>query len=130
MRGSSLTIRKFPERALTVDDLIRGGSVTYNAAEFLKACVEGGLNIVVSGGTGTGKTTMLNLLSGFIPAGDRVVTIEDAVELRLLHENLVSLEARPANAEGVGAVHIRDLVRIASSSASAAAARPSTCSRR
>ena len=111
VRGSSLTIRKFPDRALTMDDLIRSGSITPNAAVFLEACVEGGLNLIVSGGTGTGKTTMLNLLSGFIPKGERIVTIEDAVELRLVHDNLVSLEARPANAEGVGAVPIRDLVK-------------------
>lgn len=111
VRGSSLTIRKFPDRALTMSDLILSGSITQGGGEFLQACVVGGLNIIVSGGTGTGKTTMLNLLSGFIPAHERVVTIEDAVELRLVHENLVSLEARPANAEGVGAVMIRDLVK-------------------
>ena len=111
VHGSSLTIRKFPDRALTPDDLIRMGSLTRASAEFLEACVVGGLNIVVSGGTGTGKTTMLNLLSGYIPAQDRVVTIEDAVELRLAHENWVALEARPANVEGVGLVRIRDLVK-------------------
>lgn len=111
VRGSSVTIRKFPERALTIPDLIRTGSITQNAADFLELCVVGGLNVVVSGGTGTGKTTMLNLLSGCIPAGERVVTIEDAVELQLKHENLVSLEARPANAEGAGSVTIRDLVK-------------------
>jgi len=111
VHGSSLTIRKFPERALRVDDLIRTDSITHAAGSFLRTCIEGRLNVIVSGGTGTGKTTMLNLLSGFIPNGERVITIEDAIELQLAHDNLVALEARPANAEGVGLVSIRDLVK-------------------
>ena len=109
--GPALTIRKFSRRALTVDDLIEKGSLNQNAADMLSACVRGRLNILVSGGTGSGKTTMLNVLSSFIPTDQRIVTIEDAVELRLNQHHVIRLEARPANIEGRGEVTIRDLMR-------------------
>jgi len=109
--GPCITIRKFAKRALTVDDLIRFGTWTRNAADFLRLCVLMRKNIVVAGGTGSGKTTLLNVLSGFIPPTDRIVTIEDAAELRLVQPHVVRLEARPPNIEGRGAVPIRDLVR-------------------
>ncbi len=109
--GPSLTIRKFSKDPFQVHDLIEFGSLTPLVAELLKGAVEGKLNILVSGGTGTGKTTLLNVLSGFIPDEDRIVTIEDAVELQLHQEHVVRLESRPANVEGKGAVAIRDLVR-------------------
>jgi pilus assembly protein CpaF len=109
--GPTLTIRKFSKRALTVDDLISYGSMSPAAAAFIEACVKGKLNILVSGGTGTGKTTLLNVVSSFIPPGERIVTIEDAVELRLSQDHVVRLEARPSNTEGRGEVSIRDLVR-------------------
>jgi pilus assembly protein CpaF len=109
--GSSLTIRKFATDPFTADDLIEFGSLTPHTADFLDACVRGRLNIVVSGGTGAGKTTTLNVLSSFIPADERIVTIEDAAELQLKQDHVVRLESRPANIEGKGAVHIRDLVR-------------------
>lgn len=108
--GPTITIRKFSKRPLTMDDLIRHGSLTPELAEFLKACVKARLNIVVSGGTGSGKTTLLNVLSGFIPDDERIVTIEDAAELQLRQEHVVRLESRPPNIEGKGAVRIRDLV--------------------
>jgi len=108
--GPCLTIRKFRKDPLKIDDLIRFGSVTPEFAQFIKACVIAKLNIFVSGGTGSGKTTMLNVLSGFIPADDRVVTIEDAAELQLQQPHVVRLEKRPANVEGKGEVTIRDLV--------------------
>lgn len=111
IRGPVLTIRRFPERSLTVTDLIAGESLSADAAVFLEAAVRGRLNVVVSGGTGTGKTTMLNVLSRFIPDGERVVTIEDAAELRLDQPHVVPLEARPPNSEGAGLVTIRQLVR-------------------
>jgi pilus assembly protein CpaF len=111
LKGPTITIRKFPKRKLDVSDLQNFGSVNDSMAEFLKICVEARKNIVVSGGTGSGKTTLLNILSNFIPAGERVITIEDAAELRLHHEHLISLESRPANAEGKGQVAIRDLVK-------------------
>ncbi|MBD5634511.1 MAG: CpaF family protein, partial [Candidatus Eremiobacteraeota bacterium] len=111
LRGSSLTIRRFGTRRLTVDDLVRFGSIAAESVGFLRAIVEGKLNVVVSGGTGTGKTTFLNILSNFIPETDRIVTIEDAAELLLNQAHVVSLEARPANIEGKGAVSIRDLVK-------------------
>ena len=110
LNGPVLTIRKFSKTPLTVDDLIRFGSVTPEAIEFLKACVLARLNIVVSGGTGSGKTTVLNILSGFIPADERIVTIENAAELQLRQEHVVTLESRPPNIEGKGEVTIRDLV--------------------
>ena len=109
--GPSLTIRKFSKDPFQVDDLIEFGSLTRLVAELLEASVVGKLNILVSGGTGTGKTTLLNVLSSFIPDGDRIVTIEDAVELQLHQDHVVRLESRPANVEGRGEVRIRDLVR-------------------
>lgn len=109
--GPSITIRKFAEDPFTVEDLIRFGTFTSKMAEFLKYCVEGRLNIVVSGGTGSGKTTTLNVLSSFIPNEERIVTIEDAAELQLSQEHVVRLETRPANLEGKGEITIRDLVK-------------------
>ena len=111
VNGSSLTIRKFSKTPFTADDLIGFGSMTSGIAELLRACVEARLNILVSGGTGTGKTTLLNVLSSFIPADERIVTIEDAVEIKLQQEHVVTMEARPPNIEGAGAISIRDLVR-------------------
>jgi pilus assembly protein CpaF len=109
--GPSVTIRKFTGRALTVPDLVSSGSLSEEAAEFLRIAVSRRLNIIVSGGTGTGKTTMLNLLSSFIGRSERIVTAEDAAELILDMPNLVRLETRPASVEGTGEVTIRDLVR-------------------
>jgi pilus assembly protein CpaF len=109
--GSLLTIRKFSAEPYTARDLINFGSLTPRSAEFLQACVRGALNIVVSGGTGAGKTTTLNVLSSFIPEDERIVTIEDAAELQLHQEHVLRLESRPSNIEGKGAVSIRDLVR-------------------
>ncbi len=109
--GSSLTIRKFSADPLTAKDLIRFGSMSERTADFLEACVRGRLNIVVSGSTGAGKTTTLNVLSSFIPTDERIVTIEDAAELQLHQDHVVRLESRPPNIEGKGAVHIRDLVK-------------------
>ena len=111
LTGPTLTIRKFAKRTLTVDDFIRFGTWTRNAAEFMKACVIMRKNIIVAGGTGSGKTTLLNLLSGFIPSDERIVTVEDAAELKLVQPHVVRLEARPPNIEGRGAVTIRDLVK-------------------
>ncbi len=108
--GPTITIRKFPEEPLTVDDLVRFGSFTEQTAEFLRACVHSALNIVVSGGTGSGKTTLLNVLSSFIPEDDRIVTIEDAAELQLVQPHVVRLETAPALPDGTGRVAIRDLV--------------------
>jgi pilus assembly protein CpaF len=109
--GSKLTIRKFSEDPYTVQDLINFGSLTANSAGLLEACVKGRLNILVSGGTGAGKTTTLNVLSSFIPDDERIVTIEDAAELRLGQDHVLRLESRPPNIEGKGAVLIRDLVK-------------------
>ena len=109
--GSSLTIRKFSKDPLTWKDLIRFGSLSEKTADFLDACVRGRLNIIVSGSTGAGKTTTLNVLSDWIPSDERIVTIEDAAELQLKQEHVVRLESRPANIEGKGAVTIRDLVK-------------------
>ncbi len=109
--GPTVTIRKFNREAFTVEDLIGFGSITAEAAEFLRISVEGKRNILISGGTGTGKTTMLNVLTLFIPKDERIVTIEDAVELQLLQDHVVRLESRPPNLEGKGEVTIRDLVR-------------------
>ncbi len=111
LTGPCITIRKFSKRALTVDDFIAFGTWTHNIAEFLRLCVIMRKNIVVAGGTGSGKTTLLNVLSGFIPPTDRIITIEDAAELRLVQPHVVRLEARPPNIEGRGAITIRDLVR-------------------
>jgi pilus assembly protein CpaF len=109
--GSVLTIRKFAREPLTAADLVSFGTMTGDMAALLEACVEARLNIIVSGGTGTGKTTLLNVLSGFIPEDERIVTIEDAVELQLQQGHVVRLESRPANIEGKGEISIRDLVR-------------------
>ena len=109
--GSSLTIRKFAKDPFKVDDLIGFGTLSPEMAELLHACVEARLNIIVAGGTGTGKTTLLNVLSSFIPDGERIITIEDAVELQLQQEHIVRLESRPPNIEGKGGIGIRELVR-------------------
>ncbi|MDZ7813012.1 MAG: ATPase, T2SS/T4P/T4SS family [Ideonella sp.] len=111
IHGSAITIRKFPKRKLTGDDLVNLGSVSPEMLRFLKVCVESRKNIIISGGTGSGKTSLLNILSNFIPNSERVITVEDAAELKLHHHHLISLEARPPNAEGKGAVAIRDLVK-------------------
>jgi pilus assembly protein CpaF len=111
LNGPTITIRKFAKDPYTIEDLIRFGTVSREMALFLEACVKARLNIFVSGGTGSGKTTTLNVLSAFIPEGERIVTIEDAAELQLWQDHVVSLESRPANIEGKGAVAIRDLVR-------------------
>ncbi len=109
--GPSLTIRKFMKSGLTASDLIERRSISREAVSFLEGAVRGKLNILVSGGTGTGKTTFLNMLSGYIPDSERIVTIEDAVELRLRQRNLIRLECRPPNLEGSGEVTSRDLLR-------------------
>ena len=109
--GTTITIRKFSTKKLTIDDLIKFGSMTPQIAEFLRACVISRLNIVVSGGTGSGKTTLLNVLSSMIPEDERVITIEDSAELQLGQPHVVRLEARPADPDGTGAVSIRDLVK-------------------
>jgi pilus assembly protein CpaF len=109
--GPVLTVRKFATTPLTADDLVRFGTATPEMFEFLRACVQARLNVIVSGGTGSGKTTTLNILSSFLSADERIVTIEDAAELQLRQEHVVTLEARPANLEGRGAISIRDLVR-------------------
>jgi pilus assembly protein CpaF len=109
--GSSLTIRKFSKTPFTVSDLVGFGTMTEQMAHLLNACVQARLNILVTGGTGTGKTTLLNVLSRFIPSNERIVTIEDAVELNLQQPHVVRLESRPPNIEGSGEVKIRDLVR-------------------
>lgn len=111
LRGASLTIRKFPQSRPGMDDLLRVGALNEAMRDFLAACVQHKKNIIVSGGTGSGKTTLLNILSNCIADGERIVTIEDAAELRLNHPHLVSLESRPANLEGRGKIDIRDLVR-------------------
>lgn len=108
--GPVLTIRKFSKTPLTIEQLIEFGSITPEAVQFLKACVEAKLNIVISGGTGSGKTTLLNILSGFIPSDERIITIENAAELQLRQEHVVTLESRPPNIEGRGEVTIRQLV--------------------
>jgi len=109
--GPFLTIRKFATDPLQIDDLIRFGSINAHAARFLQACIVGKLNVIVAGGTGTGKTTMLNVLSSFIPSDERIVTVEDAKELQLHQEHVLCLESRPPNVEGRGEVSIRDLVK-------------------
>ncbi len=110
LNGPTITIRKFFKKPLTIEDLIRYGSVTEESVEFMRACVVAAVNVVVSGGTGTGKTTFLNILSSFIPANDRIITIENAAELQLRQEHVVTLESRPPNVEGKGEISIRDLV--------------------
>jgi pilus assembly protein CpaF len=108
--GPVLTIRKFAKNPITVDQLVQFGSISAEALQFLKACVESRLNVVISGGTGSGKTTLLNILSGYIPDDERIVTIENAAELQLRQEHVVTLESRPPNIEGRGEVTIRHLV--------------------
>jgi pilus assembly protein CpaF len=108
--GPTITIRKFFKNPITIEQLIKFGSLTPEALQFLKACVEARLNIIISGGTGSGKTTLLNILSSFIPDDERIVTIENAAELQLRQEHVVTLESRPANIEGKGEVTIRQLV--------------------
>ncbi len=111
VNGPALTIRKFGRDPLTVHDLVSMGSLSPEMAALLQACVLARMNIIVSGGTGTGKTTLLNVLSSFIPSSDRIVTIEDAVELQLQQDHVIRLESRPPNIEGKGEISIRDLVR-------------------
>lgn len=108
--GPTLTIRKFSKNPITVDQLVQFGSITPEAIQFLKACVEARLNVLISGGTGSGKTTLLNIMSGFIPDDERIITIENAAELQLRQEHVVTLESRPPNIEGRGEITIRDLV--------------------
>ena len=108
--GPVLTIRKFSKNPITVEQMIQFGSITNESVQFLKACVEARLNIVISGGTGSGKTTLLNVLSSFIPSDERILTIENAAELQLRQEHVVTLESRPPNIEGRGEITIRDLV--------------------
>ena len=109
--GSLLTVRKFSTEPLTIDDLVEYGTLTRGVADFLQACVAARLNTIVSGGTGAGKTTTLNVLSSFIPDDERIITIEDAAELQMPQQHVLRLESRPANIEGRGEVRIRDLVR-------------------
>jgi pilus assembly protein CpaF len=111
VRGPTITIRKFARRRLETSDLLRYGSLSPAMLEFLTVCIRHRRNVIVSGGTGSGKTTLLNVLSNLVPPEERIVTIEDAAELQLCHENVVTLEARPRNVEGRGEVTIRDLVR-------------------
>ena len=111
LKGPSITIRKFSKTPYTINDLIRFGSLTMPMARLLEAAVKGRLNIFISGGTGSGKTTLLNVLASFIPDDERIITVEDAAELQLNQDHVVSLETRAANIEGKGAVTIRDLVR-------------------
>ncbi|WP_123043088.1 CpaF family protein [Cohnella candidum] len=111
LKGPTITIRKFAKDPFTIDNLVDFGTLTRDMAIFLEACVKARLNIFVSGGTGSGKTTTLNVLSAFIPSDERIVTIEDAAELQLWQDHVVSLESRPPNIEGKGAITIRDLVR-------------------
>src|SRR6266571_827660 len=111
LKGPTLTIRKFSRDPYTIDDLINFSTLTPKAAQFLAACVKGKLNVLISGGTGSGKTTTLNAVSAFIPGDERIVTIEDAAELQLQQEHVITLESRPPNIEGQGEVRIRELVR-------------------
>ena len=111
LNGSSITIRRFSKKRLGIADLVKFGSISADSVGLLRAMVEARLNIVVSGGTGSGKTTFLNILSNFIPNDERILTIEDAAELSLSQDHVVRLESRPANVEGKGAVTIRDLVK-------------------
>lgn len=111
IKGPTITIRKFPEKRILIEDLIGFSSLNPDMGDFLELCVKAKKNILISGGTGSGKTTLLNVLASFIPNGERVITIEDAAELKLDHDHLISLEARPGNNEGKGSIHIRDLVK-------------------
>ncbi len=110
LNGPTITIRKFEKDPLTVQDLVRFGSMSPETADFLRACVVARLNMVVSGGTGSGKTTLLNVLSGFIPNDERIITVENAAELQLQQDHVVTLESRPSNIEGKGEISIQDLV--------------------
>ena len=109
--GPCITIRKFAQKALSVENLISFGTLDRKMADFIRACIQARINILVSGGTGSGKTTTLNVLSSFIPENERIVTIEDAAELKLQQTHVVTLESRPANIEGSGQITIRDLVK-------------------
>jgi len=111
LNGPVVTIRKFPKYRIQVQDYIKFGTATEEMMEFLRACVEARLNMFISGGTGSGKTTLLNIMSGFIPEDERIITIEDAAELRLVQDHVVRLESRAANIEGKGAITIMDLVK-------------------
>jgi pilus assembly protein CpaF len=111
LKGATLTIRKFARDPYTINDLISFGTLSAKAAQFMAACVKGKLNILIAGGTGTGKTTTLNAMSAFIPGEERIVTIEDAAELQLQQDHVITLESRPANIEGKGEIRIRELVR-------------------
>jgi len=111
LKGPTLTIRKFSRDPYTINDLIAFGTLTAKSAQFLAACVRGKLNMLISGGTGTGKTTTLNALSSFVPGDERIVTIEDAAELQLQQDHVITLESRPPNIEGQGEIRIRELVR-------------------
>lgn len=111
LRGPTITIRKFPKKRNTSKDLVMFGSMTDEIADFLRCCVEAKLNIIVSGGTGSGKTTLLNVLSNFIPASDRIITVQDSAELQLGQDHVVRLESRPKNMEGEGEVSIRELIK-------------------
>ena len=111
LSGPTVTIRKFSRDPYGINDLISFGTLTARSAQFIAACVKGKLNILISGGTGTGKTTTLNAMSAFIPGDERIVTIEDAAELQLQQDHVVTLESRPANIEGSGEIKIRELVR-------------------
>jgi pilus assembly protein CpaF len=111
LKGPTLTIRKFARDPYQVNDLIAFGTLTAKSAQFLASCVKGKLNVLISGGTGTGKTTTLNVLSAFVPGDERIVTIEDAAELQLQQDHVITLESRPSNIEGQGEVRIRELVR-------------------
>ncbi len=108
--GPTITIRKFFKRPLTVEDLVRNGSISKEMIEFLRACIIARLNVIISGGTGSGKTTLLNVLSGYIPNDERIVTVENAAELQMRQEHVVTLESRPPNIEGRGEITIQDLV--------------------
>jgi pilus assembly protein CpaF len=111
LNGPTITIRKFSQKPLQIEDLVGFGTLGDNMAQFLNACVKARLNMMISGGTGSGKTTTLNVISSFIPNDERIITIEDAAELQMSQEHVVSLETRPPNIEGKGAITIRDLVR-------------------
>src|SRR4029078_561244 len=111
LKGPAITIRKFNKTPLSADDLVRFSAMTRGTANFLKLCVELRRNVVVSGGTGSRKTSVLNMLSSFIPSDERIVTAEDSAELKLAQEHVVSLETRPPNLQGTGAVAVRDLWR-------------------
>jgi pilus assembly protein CpaF len=111
LNGPSITIRKFSKKPFQIADLIRFGTLSREMGQFIDYCIKSGLNIFISGGTGSGKTTSLNVFSSFIPDNERIVTIEDAAELKLHQEHVVSLETRPPNIEGKGEIAIRDLVR-------------------